>query len=738
MTIKDPDASLKYSYYVYNWSRSPSITVSEARVRVYIDNELVKTYTVPTSGSGLSWHVCDIVDGDTLVDGSGIQSETPYATGRGGTTGGTSSGSGSGSASGAGSSGTGTSSVGTTYTASVATTTNGMVAVNPERATAGNAVTISVTPTDGYELDTLTVKDTNNNPVSVTNNTFTMPSGNVTITATFKALPSYTVTFDTDGGSSVSSQAVRSGKTASKPTNPTRGGYTFIGWYTDNAHTTAYNFSSVVTANITLYAKWILATIPTYTAAVGVVTHGTVTVNPETAEAGDTVTVSVEADDGYELDTLTVTDSSSNEVTVTDDTFVMPSGNVTITATFKELPSYTISFDTNGGSTISSQTVKSGKTVTKPTDPTKSNYTFGGWYTDSGCTTAFDFSTIVTKNITLYAEWISAIAADMVYVPGMTITGSTSATDSKVFRSGRSITIGNITACDHPVTQGEYETYCTYGASSPSDTDGKGANYPAYYVSWYDALVYCNKRSIAEGLTPCYTIGGSTNPASWPGVVDDGAGKHCGPASSNADWYAATCNVNALVYCNLRSMAEGLTPVYTIGGSTNPADWTNVVSSGTKYCGPSYRDATWDAATQDMTADGYRLPTEAEWEWLARGGDPDAAAWSYTYAGSDTIGDVAWYSENSGSTTHEVRGKAANSLGLYDMSGNVWEWCWDWYGTITASTPAAGAASGSSRVLRGGSWSFNADGCTVSHRDSGSPFVRYYDLGFRVVRSSSE
>ena len=128
------------------------------------------------------------------------------------------------------------------------------------------------------------------------------------------------------------------------------------------------------------------------------------------------------------------------------------------------------------------------------------------------------------------------------------------------------------------------------------------------------------------------------------------------------------------------------------------------------------------------------MPTEGEWEWLARGGE------NYTYAGSETVGDVAWYTSNTSDTgTREVKTKQANGYELYDMSGNVWEWCWDWYGSVSSSTAAAGAASsGSFRVRRGGSWYYDASYCAVSYRSSRDPSSRYSGYGFRVVRCSSK
>ena len=132
-----------------------------------------------------------------------------------------------------------------------------------------------------------------------------------------------------------------------------------------------------------------------------------------------------------------------------------------------------------------------------------------------------------------------------------------------------------------------------------------------------------------------------------------------------------------------------------------------------------------------ITGRTYRLPTEAEWEFAARGGKQSKG---YKYSGSDNIGVVAWYTGNSGGKTHQVGTKEPNELGIYDMSGNVWEWCGDWYGSYSSSaqTNPTGPSSGSYRVLRGGGWNINAGNCRVSNRRS-LPSHRYYGNGFRVV-----
>ena len=133
-----------------------------------------------------------------------------------------------------------------------------------------------------------------------------------------------------------------------------------------------------------------------------------------------------------------------------------------------------------------------------------------------------------------------------------------------------------------------------------------------------------------------------------------------------------------------------------------------------------------------LTGQHFRLPTEAEWEFACRGGNNSLG---YKYSGSDNIDNVAWYDGNSGDKTHPVATKSANELGIYDMSGNVWEWCCDWYGDYTsgALTNPKGPESGSDRVDRGGCWGYVVGGCRSSNRGSYYPTDRNNGLGLRLA-----
>jgi formylglycine-generating enzyme required for sulfatase activity len=200
----------------------------------------------------------------------------------------------------------------------------------------------------------------------------------------------------------------------------------------------------------------------------------------------------------------------------------------------------------------------------------------------------------------------------------------------------------------------------------------------------------------------------------------------------NVSWY------DAIAFCNKLSLLDGKDPVYSVTVSGLEVPWATLAYSAIPT---GTTDADWDAATMDMTKNGYRLPTEMEWMWAAMGADktvqPNTAGYSKAFAGSsgsNSIDDYAWHYGNSGSKTHEVGKKAANELGLKDMGGNVWEWCWDWNGSYPGGTQTDyTATSGSYPVLRGAAWITNASSCAVAFRGSDPPAPRSRATGCRVV-----
>lgn len=233
---------------------------------------------------------------------------------------------------------------------------------------------------------------------------------------------------------------------------------------------------------------------------------------------------------------------------------------------------------------------------------------------------------------------------------------------------GKRITVKGFYIGRYEVTEREWAEVM---GSNPSKF--KGNDLPVEMISWYDCIEYCNKRSIKEGLQPYYNI--------------DRKKKDPGNESK-----------------------------------TDSLKWTVTTNPG---------------------ANGYRLPTEEEWEYAAGGGQLSK---SYTYSGSDDINKVAWYWRNSGinyltgfwnypavENNHDkpqpVGEKTPNELGLYDMSGNVREWCWDWFGDSLVNK------KGSARAVRGGGWLGAGFCCASSFREKLSPESRYDDMGLRVCRS---
>jgi formylglycine-generating enzyme required for sulfatase activity len=247
---------------------------------------------------------------------------------------------------------------------------------------------------------------------------------------------------------------------------------------------------------------------------------------------------------------------------------------------------------------------------------------------------------------------------------------------------------------------------------SPPDEPGRGSDETQHSVTLTKGFLM-GKYEVTQGL---YQVVMGSNPSQFTSNPAEGEVQERRPVEQ-ISWY------DAIVFCNTLSVLEGLTPVYSISGSTDPSTWGGVPTSG---------NATWNAATTDWNANGYRLPTEAEWEYACRAGTTTA------YNTGDVISDsTGWYTSNSGSKTHEVGKKTPNAWGLYDMHGNVYELVWDWYGEYTGSaTDPRGSSTGSSRVLRGGHWGNTAQNLRSAFRNIIPPWYAGGYLGFRLVRNN--
>ena len=347
-------------------------------------------------------------------------------------------------------------------------------------------------------------------------------------------------------------------------------------------------------------------------------------------------------------------------------------------------------FNPGPGSSVSNQLLPSGSLVTRPANPTYNAHTFDYWYIDSERTIPFDFTAPLNiyGQIVLNAKWIpdstraQMSGRGMIWIPGGTFRMGSPSTEPgrSTIENFRTANNGNVTLSGfwmgrYQVTQ---ELYQSVMGSNPS---------------WFHG---------GTGREPTEGEVQSRRPV------------------EQVSWY------HAIAFCNRLSIREDLNPAYRINGSTNPDDWGSV---------PISSNATWNAVQIVDGSNGYRLPTEAQWEYACRAGT--TTRWHFGDDQNQLV-NYAWYSANSNNRTHEVGRRSSNAWGLYDMYGNVYEFCWDWYNSsynnAGGNVNPMGAVSGASRVARGGLWNNDGSDLRSAYRDYYYPAYRDSSIGFRLVR----